>query len=94
MSFPVCLFITVQGSDRDLVFLGDLFAELIYTLAEKLAPCITVHGVLVDVYGEKAGSILGKRSEGKIVDRNRIAAELIREFYALAPEKTLAQDVV
>ena len=26
---------------------------------------------------EKAGSILGKRSEGKIVDRNRIAAELM-----------------
>ncbi len=43
---------------------------------------------------EKAGSILGKRSEGKIVDRNRIAAELIREFYALAPEKTLAQEYI
>lgn len=43
---------------------------------------------------EKAGSILGKRSEGKVVDRNRIAAELIREFYALAPEKTLAQEYI
>ena len=43
---------------------------------------------------EKAGSILGKRSEGKIVDRNRIAAELIREFYALAPEKKLAQEYI
>ena len=43
---------------------------------------------------EKAGSILGKRSEGKVVDRNRIAAELIREFYALASEKTLAQEYI
>ena len=27
-------------------------AELIYLLSEELAPCITIHGVLVDVYGE------------------------------------------
>lgn len=31
---------------------SEFMAELIYTLAEKLAPSITVHGVLVDVYGE------------------------------------------
>lgn len=43
---------------------------------------------------EKAGSIFGKRSEGRIVDRNRIAAELIREFYALAPQKTLAAEYI
>ena len=27
-------------------------AELIYYLGEVLAPCISIHGVLVDVYGE------------------------------------------
>ena len=27
-------------------------AELIYYLGEALAPCISIHGVLVDVYGE------------------------------------------
>ena len=31
---------------------SSFMAELIYCLGEQLAPCITVHGVLVDVYGE------------------------------------------
>lgn len=31
---------------------SEFTAELIYCLGEQLAPCITVHGVLVDVYGE------------------------------------------
>ena len=30
-------------------------AELIYYLGEALAPCISIHGVLVDVYGEEIG---------------------------------------
>ena len=31
---------------------SEFMAELIYCLSEQLAPCITIHGVLVDVYGE------------------------------------------
>ena len=39
-------------------------AELIYCLGEQLAPCITVHGVLVDVYGEGV-MITGESGIGK-----------------------------
>ncbi len=37
-------------------------AELIYFLGEALAPCISIHGVLVDVYGEGL-LIMGDRQE-------------------------------
>lgn len=42
----------------------------------------------------RAGSILGKRSEKKVVDRNLLAAEIIEEFYELAHERTLASDYI
>ncbi len=46
-----------------------------------------------DIRG-RAGSILGKRSDGIFTDRNRIASEVIREFYALVPMKTLAPEYI
>ncbi len=39
-------------------------AELIYYLGEALAPCISIHGVLVDVYGEGL-LIMGESGIGK-----------------------------
>lgn len=41
--------VPVLGTGRQT---SEFMAELIYTLGEQLAPCITIHGVLVDVYGE------------------------------------------
>lgn len=41
---------------------------------------------------EKAGSLLGKRSAGARVNRNLLAAELIREFYRLSQEQGLAKE--
>ena len=41
--------IPVLGTKRST---SEFMAELIYCLNEQLAPCITIHGVLVDVYGE------------------------------------------
>ena len=45
---------------------SSFMAELIYCLGEQLAPCITVHGVLVDVYGEGV-MITGESGIGKSV---------------------------
>ncbi len=42
----------------------------------------------------RAGSLLGKRSEGRRIDRNHLAAEIIREFYQLAGQKTLAPEYI
>jgi BirA family biotin operon repressor/biotin-[acetyl-CoA-carboxylase] ligase len=41
---------------------------------------------------DKAGSIMGKKSGAALVDRNLLSAEVIREFYVLAHEKTLAPE--
>ena len=41
---------------------------------------------------DKAGSIMGKKSGAALVDRNLLSAEVIREFYALAHEKTRAPE--
>ena len=49
---------------------SSFMAELIYCLGEQLAPCITVHGVLVDVYGEGV-MITGESCKGKTADRSR-----------------------
>ena len=60
---------------------SEFMAELIYTLAEKLAPCITVHGVLVDVYGEGL-MITGDSGIGK----SEAALELIRRGHRLVTD--------
>ncbi|SER42422.1 HPr(Ser) kinase/phosphatase [Lachnobacterium bovis] len=56
-------------------------AELIHTLGEQLAPCITIHGVLVDVYGEGL-LITGESGIGK----SEAALELIRRGHRLVTD--------
>lgn len=56
-------------------------AELIYYLGEELAPCISIHGVLVDVYGEGL-LIMGESGIGK----SEAALELIRRGHRLVSD--------
>lgn len=56
-------------------------AELIYFLGEELAPCISIHGVLVDVYGEGL-LIMGESGIGK----SEAALELIRRGHRLVSD--------
>lgn len=56
-------------------------SELIYTLGKELAPCITIHGVLVDVYGEGL-LITGESGIGK----SEAALELIRRGHRLVTD--------
>lgn len=60
---------------------SSFMAELIYCLGEQLAPCITVHGVLVDVYGEGV-MITGESGIGK----SEAALELIRRGHRLVTD--------
>ncbi len=60
---------------------SEFTAELIYALGEQLAPCITVHGVLVDVYGEGL-MITGDSGIGK----SEAALELIRRGHRLVTD--------
>ena len=60
---------------------SEFMAELIYTLGEQLAPCITIHGVLVDVYGEGL-LITGDSGIGK----SEAALELIRRGHRLVTD--------
>ncbi len=63
---------------------SEFMAELIYTLSMELAPCTTIHGVLVDVYGEGL-LITGESGIGK----SEAALELVRRGHRL-----VADDVV
>ena len=56
-------------------------AELIYYLGQALAPCISIHGVLVDVYGEGL-LITGESGIGK----SEAALELIRRGHRLVSD--------
>jgi HPr kinase/phosphorylase len=60
---------------------SQFMAELIYCLGEQLAPCITIHGVLVDVYGEGL-LITGESGIGK----SEAALELIRRGHRLVTD--------
>ncbi len=60
---------------------SEFTAELIYTLKEELAPMITIHGVLVDVYGEGL-LIMGESGIGK----SEAALELIRRGHRLVTD--------
>lgn len=60
---------------------SEFMAELIYTLTEQLAPCITIHGVLVDVYGEGL-LIMGESGIGK----SEAALELIKRGHRLVTD--------
>lgn len=78
------------ASENDVPVLGtkrstsEFMAELIFCLSEQLAPCISIHGVLVDVYGEGL-LITGESGIGK----SEAALELIRRGHRL-----VADDVV
>ena len=56
-------------------------AELIRWLTERLAPCISIHGVLVDVYGEGV-LITGESGIGK----SEAALELIKRGHRLVSD--------
>lgn len=57
---------------------SEFMAELIGCLSEQLAPSITIHGVLVDVYGEGL-LIMGESGIGK----SEAALELVRRGHRL-----------
>ena len=70
--------IPVFGTGRST---SEFMAELIYLLSEELAPCITIHGVLVDVYGEGL-LITGESGIGK----SEAALELIKRGHRLVTD--------
>ncbi|MBO5371722.1 MAG: HPr(Ser) kinase/phosphatase [Lachnospiraceae bacterium] len=70
--------IPVLGTERGT---SEFMAELIYRLSEELAPCITIHGVLVDVYGEGL-LIMGESGIGK----SETALELIKRGHRLVTD--------
>ena len=73
--------IPILGTSRST---SEFTAELIYVLGEQLAPSITIHGVLVDIYGEGV-LITGESGIGK----SEAALELIRRGHRL-----ISDDVV
>lgn len=58
-----------------------LMAQIIRWLSVKMAPCISIHGVLVDVYGEGV-LIMGESGIGK----SEAALELIRRGHRLVTD--------
>lgn len=70
--------IPVLGTERPT---SEFTAGLIYQLGELLAPCITIHGVLVDVYGEGV-LITGESGIGK----SEAALELVRRGHRLVSD--------
>ena len=70
--------IPVFGSTRDT---SEFMAEVIYWLKKKLAECITIHGVLVDIYGEGV-LIMGESGIGK----SEAAVELLRRGHRLVSD--------
>ncbi len=70
--------VPILGTDRGT---SDFMAELIYILNMELAPCTTIHGVLVDVYGEGL-LITGESGIGK----SEAALELIRRGHRLVSD--------
>ena len=75
------------ASENDVPVLGtkrstsEFMAELIFCLSEQLAPCISIHGVLVDVYGEGL-LIMGESGIGK----SEAALELIKRGHRLVTD--------
>lgn len=73
--------------ERNIPFLGtgrstsEFMAELIYTLSYDLAPMTSIHGVLVDVYGEGL-MIMGESGIGK----SEAALELVKRGHRLVSD--------
>ena len=70
--------IPLLGTDKET---SAFLAELIFFLSMELAPCISIHGVLVDVYGEGV-LITGESGVGK----SEAALELIRRGHRLVTD--------
>ena len=70
--------VPVLGTKRST---SEFMAELIFCLSEQLAPCISIHGVLVDVYGEGL-LIMGESGIGK----SEAALELVRRGHRLVTD--------
>lgn len=70
--------VPVLGTSR---ITSEFMAEIIYELGEQLAPCMTIHGVLVDVYGEGV-LITGESGIGK----SEAALELVRRGHRLVSD--------
>ncbi|MBR5128128.1 MAG: HPr(Ser) kinase/phosphatase [Roseburia sp.] len=70
--------VPVLGTKRST---SEFMSELIYCLGEWLAPCISIHGVLVDVYGEGL-LIMGESGIGK----SEAALELLRRGHRLVTD--------
>lgn len=70
--------VPVLGTDRDT---SEFMADLIHILNHELAPCKSIHGVLVDVYGEGL-LIMGESGIGK----SEAALELIRRGHRLVTD--------
>lgn len=60
---------------------SDLMASIIMWLKEKLAPCISIHGVLVDVFGEGV-LLMGESGIGK----SEAALELVKRGHRLVTD--------
>lgn len=73
--------VPLLGTDRGT---SEFMSELIYYLNMDLAPCTTIHGVLVDVYGE--GLLLTGESG---IGKSEAALELVKRGHRL-----VADDVV
>ncbi|MGN0482694.1 MAG: HPr(Ser) kinase/phosphatase [Lachnospiraceae bacterium] len=70
--------VPVLGTNRST---SEFMAELIYVLTRELSPCISIHGVLVDVYGEGL-LIMGESGIGK----SEAALELIKRGHRLVTD--------
>ena len=94
--FPCIIFCRGMEPDEDIIEAGNRYgvpvlvtdkatsafaAELIRWLNVQLAPCISIHGVLVDVYGEGV-LIMGESGIGK----SEAALELIKRGHRLVTD--------
>ena len=84
--YPDEIFLEIANKHKVAVLMtkkstSDFMAEIIRWLKVKLAPCIVVHGVLVDVYGEGV-LITGESGIGK----SEAALELIKRGHRLVSD--------
>jgi HPr kinase/phosphorylase len=95
-NIPCIIYTTMTAPDEDMLRLAaeyeipifrtnmstsDFMAEIIRWLNVELAPCISIHGVLVDVYGEGV-LIMGESGIGK----SEAALELIKRGHRLVSD--------